>query len=929
MATLVSPGVSVSVSDESFYAAAGAGTVPLIVIATAQDKKAPDGSTTAAYTTAANAGKLYQITSQRELLQSYGNPVFKKSGTTPLHGDERNELGLMAAYSFLGIANRAYVLRANIDLDELTASSTAPGGPLSDGTYWLDTDDSAYGVYKYVSSEWVKQTVKVASKSDVDSSSNPKSAFGVDEDICVVHFTSAGASAGTVKFYQKLSGAWHHIGSSGWSSAVSGSAGDFQFASHLSIPALKGGGGSLTAGDIHIRTTAPNNGSNIVLKKYSTSSAQFISQSVALNDLSSSVYTNTYTSPSAGDIWGNTDGENNLATINLTKHNGGSSLTVAASAALSDTATTLSGHSGKVSINLNVNDGTTIPVTFSTDGDGDGNASVDDMVTDINNAISGANASLTFSNTLIASNVSGKINLVVSNGKDLKVSAGNVAGFTPANLNITAGTYSNFEDLVYEVGASAPTGTIGNGQLWYDDNIANTNIDILYQNSGSWATWTGDVQFSASEPTKQSDGSSSLSTGDIWIDSSDLENFPIIYKYSAAGKFVLIDNKDQITADGILFGDFRASASDSLISTANGLPNPALYPSGMLAWNKMASVGNVKQYDSSSTLWKDYSGNKVDGSPYMMRKAQRRAVVIKLQSVVASQQDIRNETNRFNLIACPGYPELIDEMVSLGVERKETAFVIGDAPLRLASDATSTGNWAKNSNNADVNGEDGLISSSPYAGVYYPHALTTDLDGSNVLVPGSHMALRTFAFNDQVAFPWFAPAGFQRGLVNNASNVGHLDATTGEFTPVALSEGQRDALYTDKINPIGNFPGRGIAVFGQKTLNPSSSALDRVNVARLVVYIRERLDDIVKPFLFEPNDEVTRANAKSVVDRFLGQLVSQRGLFDFITVCDTTNNTPARIDRNELHIDIAVQPVKAVEFIYIPVRIQNTLGSTA
>ena len=104
--------------------------------------------------------------------------------------------------------------------------------------------------------------------------------------------------------------------------------------------------------------------------------------------------------------------------------------------------------------------------------------------------------------------------------------------------------------------------------------------------------------------------------------------------------------------------------------------------------------------------------------------------------------------------------------------------------------------------------------------------------------------------------------------------------------------------------------------------------MDRVNVARLVVYIRERLDDIVKPFLFEPNDEVTRANAKTVVDRLLGELVAQRGLFDFITVCDTTNNTPARIDRNELHIDIAIQPVKAVEFIYIPIRIQNTLGQT-
>jgi phage tail sheath protein FI len=189
------------------------------------------------------------------------------------------------------------------------------------------------------------------------------------------------------------------------------------------------------------------------------------------------------------------------------------------------------------------------------------------------------------------------------------------------------------------------------------------------------------------------------------------------------------------------------------------------------------------------------------------------------------------------------------------------------------------------------------------------------------------MALRTYAFNDQVAFPWFAPAGFQRGVVTNASTLGYVDPTSNEFVQVSLNEGQRDTLYINRVNPIAQFPGRGIAVFGQKTLQQEASALDRVNVARLVVYLRERLDDIVKPFLFEPNDEITRQNAKVVVDRFLGNLVSQRGLFDFVTVCDTTNNTPARIDRNELYIDIAVQPVKAVEFIYIPVRIQNTLGS--
>jgi len=923
MATLVSPGVSVSVTDESFYAAAGAGTVPLIVIATGQDKTGPDGVTTASYTTSTTAGKLYQITSQRELLQTYGNPSFQTSGATALHGDERNEYGLMAAYSFLGIANRAYVLRADVNLDELEASSTAPTSAVTNGSYWVDTANSSWGLYRHSGTAWAQVTVKTPTSADIDSSGDPKNAYGINGDIAVTYFTSTGATATTIQFWEKLSGDWKQIGSSGWSSAISGSAGDMQWKSHLAIPTVKGGGGALTAGDIHIRTTSANKGSSVVIKSYNTTTSQWVTGSLVLDGLSSSVYTNTYKTPAAGDLWGDVDSENNIATVNITKHTGLSTLTVASSTALTDTETLISGHAGKVSLNLYVNDGSAIPVTLTTDSDSDGNASVDDIVTDINNAISTASAT-----NIVASNVSGKITFVVSDGKDLKVSAGNVSGYAPAQINVTAGTYSNFADLVYSASATAVTGTAVNNKLWFDNNVANTNIDMLYQNAGTWATYTGDVQFAASAPTLQSD-LGSLATGDIWIDSSDLENFPVIYKRSAASAWVLVDNTDQVTSDGIIFEDFRSTSTASFITTAQGLPNAALYPSGTLAWNKMASVGNVKRYSSTDSLWFDYSGNKNNGSPYMMRKAQRQAVVTKLQSAVASNVDIRNETNRFNLIACPGYPELADEMISLGTERKETAFSIIDTPFRLASDATSTKNWATNTALASTNGEDGLTSTSAYAGVYYPHGISTNLDGTNVMVPASHMTLRTFAFNDQVAFPWFAPAGFQRGLVSNATSTGYLDAKTGEFQTVSLSEGQRDSLYSNKINPIGNFPGRGIAVFGQKTLNPSASALDRVNVARLVVYIREQLDDAVKPFLFEPNDSVTRANAKSVVDRFISQLVSQRGVYDFITVCDTSNNTPARIDANELHIDIAIQPVKAVEFIYIPIRIQNTLGSTA
>jgi len=311
-----------------------------------------------------------------------------------------------------------------------------------------------------------------------------------------------------------------------------------------------------------------------------------------------------------------------------------------------------------------------------------------------------------------------------------------------------------------------------------------------------------------------------------------------------------------------------------------------------------------------------------------LRHAQRSMVVRAMQAAVNANEDIRNEGLRFNLIGCPNYTEMMDEMVSLNVDRKETAFVVGDTPMRLAADNTSITEWATNANNAAANGEEGLTVANPYAAVYYPSALTSGLDGTDIMVPPSHMILRTMAYNDQVAYPWFAPAGYQRGLVSNATSVGYLDAETSEYRPVALSQGQRDNLYVNKINPIGTFTGRGIVVFGQKTLNPVASALDRVNVARLVNYIRDRLDEAMRPFLFEPNDDITRQNAKTTVDRFLGQLVTSRGLFDFLTVCDSSNNTPDRIDRNELWVDIAIQPVKSIEFIYVPIRIQNTLGET-
>ena len=263
-------------------------------------------------------------------------------------------------------------------------------------------------------------------------------------------------------------------------------------------------------------------------------------------------------------------------------------------------------------------------------------------------------------------------------------------------------------------------------------------------------------------------------------------------------------------------------------------------------------------------------------------------------------------------------------MNALNDDRKLLGFVIGDSPFRLANDTTTLYNWATNAAIATDNGDEGLVSYDPYCAVYYPSGLTTDNLGNDIVVPASHMVLRTIALSDNASFPWFAPAGIRRGAVKNATSIGYVDAREGEFRSIALNEGQRDVLYQAKVNPVSVLTGQGIVVFGQKTRALAASSLDRVNVARLVVYLRGQLDKLCKPYIFEPNDKITRDEVKAAADSLMLELVGNRAIYDFLCVCDESNNTPSRIDRNELWLDIAIEPVKAIEFIYIPLRLKNT-----
>ena len=756
MATLVSPGVAVSITDESFYGSAGPGTVPLLIVATGEDKAHVSGTGTATGTSKANAGKPQLVTSQFELSQNFGNPSFGDNG------DELNEYGLLAAYSFLGAANRAYVVRADVDTSELASAICEPKGPPVNGTYWLDTANTEWGIFKSTAAgtgSWVKQTVTVG--------------------------TGTGGAVGDVQVDTSVSPAQFHYNDGAWKLMTTAAlAGTVFVFPHTSVPT------ATVADDFWFKTSTPNEGFNPILKIFNSTSNAFLSVAVTVADTAP---TTTVT----GFIWADTTVAD--AEFSLQRWNGAA-----------------------------------------------------------------------------------------------------------------------FVALVHEASATAPTGTTVDGTLWYDGT--STYIDIYKNNgAGAWTAIAGsDITLASTEPAVGV-------ANKVWVD-TDAVDYPAIYE-SNGTIWVKRDSADQTTINGVEFADhtkatYPTCGAVTVSTVLSGGPDPLLYPGGMFLVNLAASSKVVRKFvaaNAAGEQWVTESGNNADGSGTFGRFAQRKVIVSGMQAAAAGST-LREETVAVSLLAAPGYSELADELSTLNTDRKETAFVLVDAPFRKSPTDIIT--WITNTT-ASENGEDGLNTKNSGSAIYYPNALTTNTDGNSVLVPASHVALRSIAYSDSVSYQWFAPAGLTRGRVDNATSVGYLNSE-GDFTAVALTGGQRDSLYNNYMNPIANFPDSGLTIWGQKTLHGSASSLDRVNVARLVAYLRERFDVIARPFVFEQNDSFTRKNAQRTFEAFLADIMQKRGVYDYAVVCDETNNTPARIDRNELYIDVAIEPIKAVEFIYIPIRILST-----
>jgi len=282
------------------------------------------------------------------------------------------------------------------------------------------------------------------------------------------------------------------------------------------------------------------------------------------------------------------------------------------------------------------------------------------------------------------------------------------------------------------------------------------------------------------------------------------------------------------------------------------------------------------------------------------------------QGLVASEyvQSINllsnKDTYQFKYITAPGlvkdfasHASVVTSLITMCQERGDTMAVVDMLDY--------------NANITEVVTEAATVNSS-YAATYWPWVQTVDPNtGQQVWVPASTMIPSIYAFTDSTTEPWFAPAGINRGILSTVIKAERI-----------LTQGNRDTLYQANINPIATFPNTGVAVFGQKTLQKKKSALDRVNVRRLLIELKNTIKQVADNLVFEQNTIATRNDFLSQVNPYLASVQQRQGLYSYRVVMDDTNNTPTVIDNNQLVGAIYIQPVKTAEFIVLDFNVTST-----
>ena len=273
-----------------------------------------------------------------------------------------------------------------------------------------------------------------------------------------------------------------------------------------------------------------------------------------------------------------------------------------------------------------------------------------------------------------------------------------------------------------------------------------------------------------------------------------------------------------------------------------------------------------------------------------------------------------NDSTPITLASVPGCSNqtVQNGLISLAEDTQNFLAVVSP-PVGFAG-AQQAIDWS----NGEGTGRTAAINSS-YAAVYWPWVKQFDAyTGADRWYDPAIYAIGQMCFTDEVADPWFAPAGLSRGRLTKPTDV-----------EVKLNQGDRDALYGpgNIVNPITKFNQDGIVIYGQRTGQRAATALDRINVRRMMIFLRRLVLQGTRRFVFEPNDPVTWESVRSVLNPALADIQQRRGITSFKVVCDSTTNTPLRVDRNELWCKVIIKPTKTAEMLIFELNLTNQSAS--
>lgn len=499
--------------------------------------------------------------------------------------------------------------------------------------------------------------------------------------------------------------------------------------------------------------------------------------------------------------------------------------------------------------------------------------------------------------------------------------------------------YPGFQDAVYTstagfITASDATGLNNDGTA-YGFNLhlvsingsQNLNIQVQGQNVQTFGTLAAQLQ-SQIQALSSSNTTVSIFQGMIRITSDLLgATSSVVMSDGFGGVSPLFANTNLFSGFdtptpgvGIQSLNVYNSTFTSVIGSYLGLDG------AINAWNQGSIITNQFTAQEAETILLA-SGTLFESTKEFLNytslganDAAKRAVIVQQLNAIINNTALTNVTSdlyAYNVAACPGYWEVVPSLLALSVTLKEEVMVIGETPFdKPCTGPNSIVEWA---------GTPSKVSSYDVA-YYWPHGLTTNIDGAVIMTTASSEALKVYAFNDQVAYVWYAPAGVNRGQVTDYTTIGYVSGTLGTATTFVtdyVDQGERDVLYVDPIdiNPISFIIGRGILVMGQKTTYGAASALSRVNASRLVKLIKRTLRRNLFVYLFEPDDATLWGNISAACSSYLGTLLSRRALNDFAVLCDASTNTPATVEEDIVNVDVALQITPAAEFIIATITV--------